>query len=211
MSGSPLFELKPKDLSRKKAGQRRSQLTVATILESARQILLEQGEEAVTTTAVAERAGYSVGTVYQYYPHRDAIFVALAEQERALIAMEMRQCIAALDLSPRTETTRLFVRALIASYGRARGARRQCVLMTALQLSATSKLLREDFAAWLAAFWDRVVANGSTRSHEVNAFVLTHAMFGVLQGAAAFDYEGLGEPDFEEALMRLIAAMRPGV
>ena len=59
--------------------QSRSQATCAAILEATVQVLVQQGGDRLTTTRVAERAGVSVGTLYQYYPNK----VALTEAVRA--------------------------------------------------------------------------------------------------------------------------------
>lgn len=66
---------------RKKPQQARAQQTVNAILEATVQVLEREGPEAATTTRVAEVAGVSVGTLYQYFSHRDAIFDALQERE----------------------------------------------------------------------------------------------------------------------------------
>lgn len=65
---------------RKKPIQKRGEFTVTSIIDAAREILLKQGVEAVTTRRVAERAGVAVGTLYQYFPNRDAILMQLAHR-----------------------------------------------------------------------------------------------------------------------------------
>jgi AcrR family transcriptional regulator len=66
---------------RKKPLQARAQSTVRAILEATVQVLDREGPEAATTTRIAEVAGVSVGTLYQYFSHRDAILDALQERE----------------------------------------------------------------------------------------------------------------------------------
>lgn len=66
---------------RKRPVQRRSRETVETILEAAAQVFERHGYAAGTTNRIAERAGVSVGSVYEYFPNKDAIVVALAERE----------------------------------------------------------------------------------------------------------------------------------
>lgn len=60
------------------------------ILEATVQVLEREGPEAATTTRIASVAGVSVGTLYQYFSHRDAIFDALQEREfeRAIVLMQ---------------------------------------------------------------------------------------------------------------------------
>jgi AcrR family transcriptional regulator len=77
---------------RKKPVQERSRETVDVILEAAAQVFSDQGFGGATTNRIAERAGVSVGTLYQYFPNKDAILYSLMEHHvregRSLIARE---------------------------------------------------------------------------------------------------------------------------
>jgi AcrR family transcriptional regulator len=59
--------------------QARAAVTVDAIFEATIQVLLTQGAERLTTTRVAERAGVSVGTLYQYYPNKQSLLFAILE------------------------------------------------------------------------------------------------------------------------------------
>jgi AcrR family transcriptional regulator len=67
--------------ARKSPLQSRSKVTVDVILEAAIRILESEGALAMTTSRVAEVAGVSVGTLYQYFGNRDAILDALQDRE----------------------------------------------------------------------------------------------------------------------------------
>jgi AcrR family transcriptional regulator len=71
--------------ARKQPTQRRSAATVEAILEAAARILETTGLPGYTTNAVAQRAGVSVGSLYQYFPNRDALTAALIERESATL------------------------------------------------------------------------------------------------------------------------------
>ncbi len=64
---------------RKTPVQARSTFTVEAISEATIQVLLSHGVDRLTTTRVAERAGVSVGTLYQYYPNKQSLLFALLE------------------------------------------------------------------------------------------------------------------------------------
>ena len=68
----------PLPVTRKQPVQKRAEFTVQAIIDAARELLLKQGVDAVTTRQVAERAGVAIGTLYQYFPDRDAILMQLA-------------------------------------------------------------------------------------------------------------------------------------
>jgi AcrR family transcriptional regulator len=65
---------------RKHAVQERSRETVEVVLEAAAQVFERVGFTAATTEQIAERAGVSVGTLYQYWPSKEALAVALMER-----------------------------------------------------------------------------------------------------------------------------------
>jgi len=67
--------------SRRKPKQARSNDLVAAILEAALQVLEKEGAQRFTTTRVAERAGVSVGSVYQYFPNKASILFRLQSDE----------------------------------------------------------------------------------------------------------------------------------
>ncbi|GAA2892461.1 hypothetical protein GCM10020220_098200 [Nonomuraea rubra] len=64
---------------RKQPRQQRSRETVAAILEAAAQLFQRYGYAGTTTNKIAERAGVSIGSLYQYFPNKDSLLVALAE------------------------------------------------------------------------------------------------------------------------------------
>jgi AcrR family transcriptional regulator len=65
---------------RKKPQQRRSRVTIDTIFEATIQVLLANGLDKVTTIQIAERAGVSVGSLYQYFPNKNALLAAIVKR-----------------------------------------------------------------------------------------------------------------------------------
>lgn len=82
MPPSRRSDLKP----RKTPRQARAGVTVDAILQATIQVLLAEGAARLTTTRVAERAGVSVGTLYQYFPHKQALLYALLRRQLELVA-----------------------------------------------------------------------------------------------------------------------------
>jgi AcrR family transcriptional regulator len=87
---------------RKQPQQARAQETVRAILEATVQILDREGLDAATTTRIAEVAGVSIGSLYQYFSHRDAILNALQDREfeRTLALMQKVLADANLEEAP---------------------------------------------------------------------------------------------------------------
>src|SRR5579863_9396582 len=74
---------------RKMPVQARSTVTVDAISEATIQVLLSHGAERLTTTRVADRAGVSVGTLYQYYPNKRALLFAVLEHHLNNVAAKV--------------------------------------------------------------------------------------------------------------------------
>jgi AcrR family transcriptional regulator len=71
----------PRISSRKQPQQARSAELVAAILQAAVQVLAQEGAQRFTTARVAEKAGVSVGSLYQYFPNKAAILFRLQSDE----------------------------------------------------------------------------------------------------------------------------------
>ncbi|WP_068086530.1 TetR family transcriptional regulator [Novosphingobium rosa] len=79
---------KPRISARKSPRQARSTDLVSAVLDAAVQVLRKEGAQRFTTARVAERAGVSVGSIYQYFPNKAAIlFRVQAEEWRRNTAM----------------------------------------------------------------------------------------------------------------------------
>jgi AcrR family transcriptional regulator len=93
---------------RKTPRQARSQATIDAIIEAAAQLIGHEGLDGFNTNAVADRAGVSIGSLYQYFPNKDAIMAALIRQTQE----ERAQALAAVLAQPHKGITDL-VRAIV--------------------------------------------------------------------------------------------------
>jgi AcrR family transcriptional regulator len=80
---------KPATNPRKLPKQDRSKVTVEAILEATTHILVEGGYDKANTNRIAERAGISIGSLYQYFPNKESLITALMEQH----AQEMAELV----------------------------------------------------------------------------------------------------------------------
>ncbi len=95
---------------RKQPLQPRAVETVACILEAAAQLLEVQGFEGFNTNIVAERAGVSIGSLYQYFPGKRALVVALMRREKERFGQDAS---AALAAATGSDAMRHLVRAAV--------------------------------------------------------------------------------------------------
>ncbi|OAN59882.1 TetR/AcrR family transcriptional regulator [Sphingomonas sp. TDK1] len=82
---------------RKRPRQQRAQAMVEAIVEAAARIFESEGPSGYTTNAIAERAGASIGSLYQYFPDKDAITAALIRRETARFLADARESARAPD------------------------------------------------------------------------------------------------------------------
>jgi len=100
--------------SRKQPQQARSADLVATILEAAIQVLAGEGAQRFTTARVAEKAGVSVGSLYQYFPNKAAILFRLQSDEWRQTSELLRVILEDVERPP-LERLRILVHAFIRS------------------------------------------------------------------------------------------------
>lgn len=83
MSKAATVRLEP----RKTPRQARSTASVGAIMQATIQVLLKDGKSKLTTTRIAQRAGVSVGTLYQYFPNKSSLLQALLKQHLDYVAL----------------------------------------------------------------------------------------------------------------------------
>jgi len=98
---------------RKTPIQARSTVTVEAISEATIQVLLSHGAERFTTTRVAERAGVSVGTLYQYYPNKQSLLFAVLEHHMNNVATRVEAACEIACYKPLAEMIKEMVEAFV--------------------------------------------------------------------------------------------------
>nr|WP_307354512.1 TetR/AcrR family transcriptional regulator [Azospirillum picis] len=158
-------------------------MTLDAIFEATIQLLLADGLPRLTTTRVAERAGVSVGTLYQYFPHKQALLYAL--NERYLDALADR--IEATCLAHHGVSLRVMIDALIETYWKAKTERAdvtRALYRTAVELD--NEALIEDFAARVDAATLAMLASASDWTGQdlagINLTLVT-VIFGTVRNA----------------------------
>jgi AcrR family transcriptional regulator len=115
--------------ARKRPRQERSERLVADVLEAAVRVLAREGAQRFTTARVAEEAGVSVGSLYQYFPNKEAILFRLQSDEWEQTGALLESILAESD-EPAPDRLRAMVRAFFQS------EREEASLRTALKDAA---------------------------------------------------------------------------
>jgi AcrR family transcriptional regulator len=202
---------RPKPASvRRRPKQRRARATVESMLDAVIRILKREGAGAMTTNRIAEVAGVSIGSVYQYFPNKRAIFTALHERhihqidrlvqntlvEHAASSLEdlMRAMIEAM-VEAHTSDPELYELLLTEVPNRADGSREFSVRLHGAFLLAISSRARE-------------LKRG--RDLDVVVFVVTHMVDALSHGAVLRRPATLSLPAAKEEIVRAVMAYLRG-
>ncbi len=99
--------------ARREPKQQRSRQTVDCVLEAVQLVVKRHGTQAITTNRIAEVAGVSIGSLYQYFPDKRAIFTALHDRHVEDVRQVIEQTTAACASAPLEEFTRELVQGLV--------------------------------------------------------------------------------------------------
>jgi len=191
---------------RRQPVQRRARQTVEAVLDAVVRIVKREGIKAVTTNHVAEVAGVSIGSVYQYFPDKRAIFIALhrrhiEEIDRMVEARLMDHAESSLE-----ELIRAMVEAMIEAH--ATDPKLYELLFSEVPHRAEGT---RDFAVRLHGAFRLAI---SARVHELQrhpnldkvVFVLTHMVESLSHGAVLRRPPGLSLAAAKEEAVRAVLA-----
>jgi AcrR family transcriptional regulator len=101
---------------RKHASQERSRATVDALIEATARVLVRDGFDKASTNRIACEAGVSIGSLYQYYPGKEALVVAVIERHNADLTRVVRGALADAAGEPLDIGVRKLVAAAIAAH-----------------------------------------------------------------------------------------------
>lgn len=100
---------RPRTKPRKTASQARSRATVDALVEATARILVEEGFDKASTNRIAERAGVSIGSLYQYFPGKEALVAAVMDRHQQQILQTVRGRLAGVFEQPLARAMRTLV------------------------------------------------------------------------------------------------------
>ena len=107
---------RPPTKPRKTASQERSRATVDALVEATAHILVKEGFDKASTNRIAEVAGVSVGSLYQYFPSKEALVAAVIERHQQEITQTVRGELADVSAQPVEQAIRKLVAAAVKAH-----------------------------------------------------------------------------------------------
>ena len=195
------------EIKRRIPRQVRAGETVELILEATAQILEAGGLPAFTTNAVAERAGVSIGTLYQYFADKNAILLALARQQMTIGLASIGRALQG-ESDPSVEgRVRAMVQAMVNAFGgrhRARKAVTQAILAQGISIE-----MMDPIVAFVSAARTQMGPGPQPLIAALSpeqVFVLSRALMGTVRMAVMEEQPFLRSPAFEDEVVRLVVA-----
>ena len=195
-----------KAANRRLPRQRRARQTVEAVLDAVARVLKREGVKAVTTNRIAEVAGVSIGSVYQYFPNKRAIFVALHQRHIEEIDRLVETKLVENACSSLEELIRAMIEAMIDAHAPDPALYELMLTEVPHRVEGT-----RDFAVGLHGAFRLAIA---ARAHELRkgreldkvVFVVTHMVESLSHGAVLRRPPGLTLADAKEEIVRAVLA-----
>lgn len=188
--------------------QARADQTVRTLYEAAAQILQTRGLQGLTTSRVAEQAGYSVGTVYLYFRNKESLLQAMAMHEVDLVEAATKRLLDDAPGRPLDEILRSIVKAWLRAFSGRQQVQR--LVMQAMADHHSFPEFQNRVAAMAGRLGDQLTAldhRGLRVLSPAGRFVMTRALVGVIR-ARLLEIEPLvGPREMEDELVHMLGGM----
>jgi len=190
---------------RKRPRQARARATVTAILDATEQQLVAHGYDGTNTNNIARRAGVSVGTLYQYFPNKEAVVLAVAERHAERLADLLVQHLTRAQDASLPDACAAFVRALLQAHALAPELH-SLLIEQVPRIAGTSPLRSYDemFEAQVRAFLVERRAEIDPPDLDLAVFILVHAVQAVTHAAVLMRPDALADEALAEAVTALI-------
>jgi AcrR family transcriptional regulator len=206
----PINKLQAIPDGRRQPTQARAQQTIQTLFKAAAQILDKEGEAGLTTNKVAAAAGFSIGTLYQYFPSKEMLVRAMSARGQDLVLQELEGYLR--ELETRADVQHMdgrellgkAIHILLQGFAKGKGLSQTLIRLgwTLEKPDETANAVRQ-VADRLAVFFERIDHPALQTPSTAQMFVLTRSVIGTLRSASLEKSPLLGSPAFEEALTQM--------
>ncbi len=191
---------------RRRPRQRRARQTVVAILDAAVRLMKRKSRASLTTNRIAEVAGVSIGSVYQYFPDKGSIFIALHQRHVEEIDRLIAATLIEHAASPLDTFVRAVIEAMIAAH--TRDPELYELLLHEVPHRAGGA---QDFSVRLHGVFRLALASRAheySRSRDLDtaAFIVTHMVNSLAHGAVLRRPRGLSLRAAKEEAVRAVLA-----
>lgn len=197
----------PSETMRKLPSQQRAQRTIEAIFQATARIVENEGEAALNTNRVARDAGFSIGTLYQYFPSKESILLAMISRERRRV-MDQLAAMMSRAVQERRDpqaVVRELVHILVESFGSGPKHRRALIRL-AWRMDHhdnVTQALREAVERNSVAL-SQLDDPSVRQPTPAMMFAATRGVMGAIRSASLEDSPLLGTPEFEDELVRMV-------
>lgn len=194
---------------RRKPKQARAQALVDAVLTATAQLLRAGGPEAATTNRIAERAGVSVGSLYQYFPNKRALFTAVAQRHVELLEREVVALVQRLESRAHDEMVR---ESIVGMFDVIRVDAPLHAALQRISLWGMCSDVIKDFRVRIEGQLGELLAARAAEypvefpDPHLSARVATRALAGILDASILEDPQVVNDHEFIEETVRLIAS-----
>ena len=187
--------------------QARSRTMVESILRATARILVREGYAALTTNGVAEEAGASVGSLYQYFPSKESLVAALLQRHIDETLGPLRRELSSLSLLPVDKAVPRFVELMIALHQTEPELHRVFVeqlprIGDFVRIDTSAVETQDAVRAYLAAH----AAEITPQNHELTAFMVVQSVGAMTRAAVSANPQLLLQPSFVSEISAMLIA-----
>lgn len=190
---------------RRHAKQERARETVSVVLDAAARVLQREGYARASTNRVARVAGVSVGTLYQYFADKDAIFDALIDHELRALRTLLRDA-APSPRVPLESALRTLLSTLVRARPEAPLLYRSLEHVPNALFRRRVGTARSDVVAWVRAFLEAHRREIRVDDLDTAAFLIVTTAEGVAMNASAEFYRTSGSEELTRLFTRYLTA-----
>lgn len=189
---------------RKQPRQARSRAMVAAIIEATTRVLRKHGYAGASTNRIAKLAGVSVGSLYQYFPGKDALVLAVADQHAAeMVSLLQASAIQSVG-APLPVTVRAFVRAMVQAH-QGDGYLHRALIAQVMHLGMEQfQAVQRQATSVVRAFLDLQGDAVTVRDKDMAAWVLVTTVESLVHAALLEDPARLHSQAFEDEVVDLV-------
>lgn len=186
---------------RKIPAQARSRATVDAIIQAATYILIRVGWEGLTTNAIAERAGVNIGSLYQFFPNKEAVIAELQRRHAVATRTDLLKVLEVLPQQPSLRDALTLIVEMIVNEHRVAPALHKAIheeLPHTVRQADDPDQMRKQFAEVLKPFMKNVP------DPDLSIYLMAIAAHGIIHTVTADRPDLLGNPDFVAEVVTLL-------